>query len=224
METRTQQPNTSGHPNIKPALTLVFFLLSMGIIWGIGVLAEIALLSGGYGQAVTSLGSLIIGLFVLFLISFLLFALLTYAVRRGLIIPRSGSPLDRVIRFWKKLIPPYDVRPILDAPTEPITDADLQENWLRDFTPADVDEMMEFIANQKGRGRKSIIPDDQRFRAVRDWTVMQMKGTSVRLQDFLDERFGYQHDGSPNVPRDTFYGWYKKFKKMLLEYKAIKKQ
>jgi hypothetical protein len=224
MKIQTQQPNTSNYKNIKPVMTLAFILLKVGVAFGIWLLAEVAFFTSEYAKNITQLGSIIIGLFILFLLSVFLAAQLTYAVQRGLIIASPHSPLDRLVRFWKTLVPADDVRPILDEPLEQITEADFQDDWLQDFTPAEVDEMLEFIVKHKGRGRKSNIPDEQRFRVVRDWTMMQMRGTSVRLQDFLDERFGYQHDGSPHVPRDTYYGWHRKFKSMLQEYKAMKKK
>jgi len=222
MEMQTSSPDPSDYENKKRILTAVFFLLQIVILVGLWVLFQITSPLISHGQATVTLSILVVALLILFLLSVFLSAHLTYAVRRGLLAPQPGSPLDRLVRFWNALVPPYDVRPILEEPTEVTTDAEAQDTWLKEFTAADVDEMLEFIVNQKGRGRKSYTSDDYRFRTVRDWILMQMKGTSVRLQDFLDERFDFHPDGSPKVPKDTFYGWYRKFKKMLKEYKAIK--
>lgn len=221
MEPNTSLPAPPGNPNVKPALTITLLFIKAGIVVGIIVLAKTAKPLGGSDYTI---GALIVTLFILFLLSFVASAILTYTVRRKLLSPPPGSLLETLVRFWEKLVPPYDVTPILDEPVEPITDADIQdENWVKEFTPADVDEMLTFILNRKGGGRKSDVPDEIRYRVVRDWILMQMRGTSVRLQDFLDERFGYHADGSPKVPRDTFYGWHKRFKKMLIEYKSIKR-
>jgi hypothetical protein len=222
METHNSPPAPHSCPNKKRTLTVIFFFLKAVVIIGLWILLEITSPIKGYGQTTVELSNFVITLFILFLLSIFLSAHLTYAVRRGLIAAQPGSLLDRLVKFWNNLVPPYDVRPILEEPAESTSETEMQENWLKEFTPADVDEMLEFIVNQKGRGRKSYTPDDYRFHTVHDWILMQMKGTSVRLQDFLDERFGYHHDGSPKVPKDTFYGWYKKFKKMLKEYKTIK--
>ena len=211
-------PAPPGRSNLKPVLAVLLFFLKLGIVVGIAILAETAAIRNDH----TFIGIFVITLFILFMLSAFVSAHLTYAVRRGLIAPRPGSLLEKIVKFWERLVPPYDVRPILDSPTETVTEADMQANWVQEFTPADVDEMLTFILNKKGGGRKSDVPDEKRFRAVRDWILMQMKGTSVRLQDFLDERFGYHSNGEPMVPRDTFYGWYKKFKKMLTEYKSVK--
>jgi hypothetical protein len=222
METQIPSPVPPAHSGKKRILTVIFFLLNTIIFIGLWILFKIVSPLKGYGQTTVDLSNLVITLFILFLLSVFLSAHLTYAVRQGLIVALPGSPLDRLVKFWNKLAPPYDVKPILEETAEPGTEAEMQEGWLKEFTPTDVDEMLEFIVNQKGRGRKSYTPDDRRFHAVHDWILMQMKGTSVRLQDFLDERFDFHPDGSPKVPRDTFYGWYRKFKKMLKEYKAIK--
>lgn len=211
-------PAPPGRSNLKPVLAVLLFFLKLGIVVGIAILAETAAIRNDH----SFIGMFVITLFILFLLSAFVSAHLTYAVRRGLLAAPPGSLLERIVKFWERLIPPYDVCPILDAPSDTITEADLQVNWVQEFTPADVDEMLTFIVNKKGGGRKSDVPDETRFRAVRDWILMQMKGTSVRLQDFLDERFGYHANGEPMVPRDTFYGWYKKFKKMLIEYKSVK--
>lgn len=217
MDTLPPWPPRFGRLNKKQILTTAFLVLTVALFMGLLILFELAARQLGHGPAAVFLTLLIVVLFILFLLSAFLTAYLTYAVRRSLIAPRPGSPLEKLVKFWNKLVPPYDVRPVLEEPNEPATEADAQGNWLKEFTPADVDEMLEFIVNQKGRGRKSYTPDDYRFHTVRDWIMLQMKGTSTRLQDFLDERFGYHHDGSPKVPKDTFYGWYKKFKKMIKE-------
>lgn len=211
-------PAPPGRSNLKPVLAVLLFFLKLGIVVGIAILAETAAIRNDH----SFVGIFVVTLFILFMLSAFVSAHLTYAVRRGLIAPRPGSLLEKIVKFWERLVPPYDVRPILNAPSDAITEADLQANWVQEFTPDDVDEMLSFILNKKGGGRKSDVPDETRFRAVRDWILMQMKGTSVRLQDFLDERFGYHANGEPMVPRDTFYGWYKKFKKMLIEYKSVK--
>lgn len=216
METQLPSSGQPEPPGNQRKLTAFFLLLILAIGAGVWELTKVTTQLHGRGVAIILIGNLIVGLFVIFLLSILISAILTYAVRRGLLAPRPGSLLDRLVSFWSGLIPPLDIA-VEDA--DKIGDV-AQEMWSKEFTVVDVDAMLAFMTTQKGRGRKSYTRDDYRFHAVRDWISMQMKGTSVRLQDFLDERFGYQQDGSPQVPKDTFYGWYKKFKKMLTDYKS----
>jgi hypothetical protein len=69
-------------------------------------------------------------------------------------------------------------------------------------------------------GKKSLHSDEVQFRAVRDWMTMQSHGTSVTLQQFLEERFGVAPEtGMALVPNQTFYGWRKKFLEELEKHK-----
>ena len=89
----------------------------------------------------------------------------------------------------------------------------------------DVEEMLVIVGTRKRRGKKSQYPDDVRFRAVRDWIVLQANGTSLTLQQFLEERFGVANEtGMPLVPNQTFYGWRRHFIKELEERKNAKSE
>jgi hypothetical protein len=123
------------------------------------------------------------------------------------------------------MVPPYATECASKEIIEPEQEEENEENSLGDLSLSDseLDEMLEFMLKHKGRGKKSDIPDEIRFHTVRDWVSMQMKGTSVKVQDFLDGRFGIYDNGMPKVPKYTYYGWQRQFKKIALEYLEAKK-
>ena len=87
----------------------------------------------------------------------------------------------------------------------------------------DVEELLAIVKTRKRRGKKSQYPDEVRFRAVRDWMILQANGTSLTLQQFLEERFGVAAEtGMPLVPNPTFYGWRTQFIKELETYRDKK--
>jgi len=164
------------------------------------------------------------GATILFLISILIMGLLTFGVRHKLLTPRKGSLLDRFLTFWCRLIPSCDVLPAVDKQPDMTTEEEMMGTWLKDYTETDIDEIMQFLITKKGRGRKSNYSAETRYRAVRDWILMQMRGTSTTCPAYLLERFGPQSNGDSHVPRDTFYGWYRVFKKEVIENRPPKKQ
>jgi hypothetical protein len=178
----------------------------------------------GYGLATIGISILIAVLFTLFLISVAFTSMLLLAGQKRWIDYRPGSLLDKFVRLWDDFPSNRSPTETVTVDEEPATAEEIREPWLDEFALADLDELLGFIANGKGRGRKSDTSDELRFRVVRDWSIMQMRGTSTKLQDFLDERFGNHVDGSPKVPVPTFYGWRKKFIKELKKYKDAKKK
>ena len=92
-------------------------------------------------------------------------------------------------------------------------------------TMKDVEELLVIVGTRKRRGKKSQYSDEVRFRAVRDWMILQANGTSLTLQQFLEERFGAAKEtGMPLVPNQTFYGWRTQFIKELNTYKSTRSE
>jgi hypothetical protein len=187
-----------------------------------------AIASGSMNPGLATIGVsiIIISLFSLCLASMGITGLVVAAVRRGWISPRPGSLLEKVVRLWRQIAPTYYYSPVLDVEPEelvgPVTDEDVKESVMDEFSVAELDDLLSYISSGKGRGRKSQKSDEDRFRAVRDWTIMQRKGTSEKLQDFLDNRFGCYDSGFPRVPAATFYGWRRKIRQDLRTYKESK--
>jgi hypothetical protein len=176
------------------------------------------------GLATIGVSIVIISLFTLCLTSMGITGLVVAAVRRGWISPRPGSLLEKIVKLWRQIAPTYyssvlGNEPV--GPTEPVTEEDTKDSLMNEFSVKELDDLLSYISSGKGRGRKSEQTDEIRFRTVRDWTIKQRNGTSEKLQDFLDDRFGYYDNGFPKVPAATFYGWRKKFKKDLRKYKEL---
>jgi hypothetical protein len=209
----------------KKIFKIIFLSLDIIIFGGIWTLYDLTSQHSENEQATVTFGILLIVLFILFLVSFFMSANLTYYVRRRLISCDPGSPLDRLVCFWLHMVPPFTVECASKEIVEPEMEEETEEDSLSGLSLSDseLDEMLEFMLKHKGRGKKSDIPDEIRFHTVRDWVSMQMKGTSVKLQDFLDERFDTSENGMPNVPRNTYYGWQRQFKKIAVEYLEAKK-
>jgi len=89
----------------------------------------------------------------------------------------------------------------------------------------DVEALLVLIEEKKHRGKKSNYAPEVRFRAVRDWMLLQAKGNPMKLMDFLEERFGVAPEsGMPLVPNQTFYGWRKKYIKELKKLQTQRKK
>lgn len=127
--------------------------------------------------------------------------------------PRPGSSLDLFLKLWGHKIETKDKHP-----------ADSKDNDLPlGVTMTDVEELLAIVGTRQRRGKKSQYPDEIRFRAVRDWMILQANGTSLTLQQFLEERFGVASEtGMPLVPNQTFYGWRTQFIKELETYRDKK--
>ena len=208
----------------KTVLWLFFFSLIVAIAIALVYLFKITASIAGDGPATIGISILVVGLFTLFLVSAGFTIILLFTRQRGLIQYRPIGLLDRLLRLWDRL--PSNHHPVqtVIAGEKLTSTEENQEPWPDEFTLTDIEELLEAIASGKGRGRKSYTADESRFRAVRDWSILQMRGTSTTLQDFLNERFGYHPDGSPMVPTSTFYGWRRKFIEELQEYKDTKKK
>jgi hypothetical protein len=211
-----------GCPYRNRILVTLLLLLGTVSIAALRMLFEMAAPFAGQQLVLVIMGILVIGAFVLFLVSALVTGLLILVVCQKLFVPREGSLLASVFRLVHRLVPPNEVTPVANSSPNLATEGEMLEPWLEEFTQDDIDEILQFMIKKKGRGRKSNTPDELRYRAVRDWISMQMRGTSTRLQDFLDERFGTHFNGDPKVPKDTFYGWYRQFKETVIEQKATK--
>jgi hypothetical protein len=208
--------------NKKHALWVFLLFLIVVIFIALGHLYNLISNSSEPGAATLGISAVIIGLFTLCLGSMGITGLIVVAVRKGWIIPRAGSLLDMIVKLWRKIAPTYYHQDLGSEPEELITEEDIKEPWLEEFTLDDMDGLLNYVAAGKGRGRKSNKSDEIRFRIVRDWFILQMHGTSVKLPDFLEDHFGTHESGLPVVPTSTFYGWRKKFIKDLRAYKASK--
>jgi hypothetical protein len=179
------------------------------------------------GLATIGVSIVIISLFTLCLASMAITGLVVAAVRRGWISPRPGSLLEKIVILWRQFAPTYYHSVLVhkpDGPAEPAMDEDAKDSLMGELSAAELENLLSFISSGKGRGRKSQEPEEDRFFAVRDWTIMQMNGTSVKLQDFLDARFGTYDSGHPRVPTATFYGWRNKIKKEMKKYNKSKRK
>jgi hypothetical protein len=123
---------------------------------------------------------------------------------------RAGSLPDLLLKLWGHKIEISEEQ-----------SAESKENKLpQGVTMKDINELLVIVGTRKRRGKKSLYPDEVRFRAVRDWMILQANGTSLTLQQFLEERFGAANEtGVPLVPNQTFYGWRTQFIKELKTYK-----
>ena len=127
---------------------------------------------------------------------------------------KSGSMLTRLLQFFG-----------YGTETETVEEADLALFQSDETLFDDVEALLVMIEEKKHRGKKSNYAPEVRFRAVRDWMLLQAKGSPMKLQDFLEERFGIAPEsGMPLVPNQTFYGWRTKYIKGLKKLQAQRKK
>lgn len=200
----------------KRKLLLIFLIIGMGIIVVsvLEFLYRIAKSSLGGGLAIVVVAGVTIVILFMILVGIGLGSAIELAIcRRALVFkskPIPGSWLDLFLKLWGSSgefpMPEPESIPSDEMPT--------------DITMNDVEGLLLLIEQRKRGGKKSSHSDDIQFRAVRDWMILQSHGTSITLQQFLEERFGVApHTGMPLVPNPTFYGWRRKFLSELEKYK-----
>ena len=127
---------------------------------------------------------------------------------------KSGRTLTRLLQFFG-----------YGTETERGEEEDLALFQSDDTLFDDVETLLVMIEEKKHRGKKSNYAPEVRFRAVRDWMLLQAKGNPMKLLEFLEERFGVAPEsGMPLVPNQTFYGWRTKYIKELKKLQAKKKK
>lgn len=200
--------------NFKVSAMFVAFILFLLMVIGLT-------LSHIYSLAQHSLGNEVASIVLAVLIAGELF-LVVVGVKLGKSLdrsishhpPKAGSFFARIMRIW-------GYKPEAQIVEEPALDHEPSEEGLFD----DVEALLVLIEEKRHRGKKSSRPHDVRFRAVRDWMMLQAKGSSYTLQEFLEERFGVAPEtGMPLVHNQTFYSWRRKFIRELKKLQEKKKQ
>jgi hypothetical protein len=59
--------------------------------------------------------------------------------------------------------------------------------------------------------RKPMFTDEAKREAIRAWEQRDTLAPGMKLDEFLERKFGVTPDGAPLVPTQTFFGWRKKF-------------
>ncbi len=210
-------PIRGGSSFPKRKLLLVILIICLGVIIYsvLDRLHHIVKSSFGNELAVVIVAGVTIGILFLILVGMGLGGVLEWAVCRRFLIfkrkPLPGGKLEFFLKLWGHK---FEEIPV-SQPDEGSSD-----NMPPGVTTTDLEELLIIIGERKRGGKKSQHPDDTQFRAVRDWMIMQSHGTSVTLQQFLEERFGTAPEtGMPLVPNQTFYGWRTKFLRELKKYK-----
>ena len=130
--------------------------------------------------------------------------------------PKPGSWLEIFLKLWGNKSEKKETK-------ETKTNDTTEDTLPTGLTMIDIEELLEIVGSHKRGGKKSQYSDEVRFRAVRDWMILQANGTSLILQQFLEERFGVANEtGMPLVPNQTFYGWRTQFIKELKKYQNEK--
>jgi len=180
------------------------------VIWRLHALVKTA---AGDAAATAMVAILVIVGAIIFFIGLASGGITEWMVRNRLFLFRkpatAGSWMEKFLHFWGQAEPP-DVT--IQAPQ--ISDELARQKMPADFpagtTAQDTEDWLAYINGRPSKGKKSKYSDEQRFRAIRDWRIMQANGTSVTVNEFLEERFGTGKKGDQSaqrVPSSTFYGW-----------------
>ncbi len=209
-------PARGGTSFPKRKLLLVVLIIGLGVIISLLLARLHHIVESSFGSelAVVIVAGVTIGILFLILVGMGLGGMLEWAVCKRFLIfkrkPMPGSGLELFLKIWGHRI---------ETPTHQPSEA-LPDDLPPGVTMTDVEELLVITGQRRRGGKKSLHPDEVQFRAVRDWMIMQAHGTSVTLQQFLEERFGTAPEtGMPLVPNQTFYGWRKKFLEELKKYK-----
>jgi hypothetical protein len=210
-------PIRGGSSFPKRKLLLVILIVCLGVIIYsvLDRLHHIVESSFGNELAVVIVAGVTIGILFLILVGMGLGGVLEWAVCRRFLIfkrkPLPGGRLEFFLKLWG-----HKFEEIPESQPAKASSDEMPPG----ITLTDIEELLVITGQRRRGGKKSLHPDDTQFRAVRDWMIMQSRGTSVTLQQFLEERFGTAPEtGMPLVPNQTFYGWRTKFLKELKKYK-----
>jgi len=213
----SEEPTRSVFGLSKRTLLLGAFIISVGAILYSALLRLHYLVKASLGSelAVVAIAGVTIGVMFLILLGMGLGGVLEWTVcKRFLSCKRKPLALDSKIELLFKM---WGIKP---APAEVQSTEEEPDDLPSGITMQDVEELLMVAEQRRYGGKKSQYTDEVQFRAVRDWMIMQSHGTSVTLQQFLEERFGVAPEtGMPLVPNQTFYSWRKKFLKELTEHK-----
>jgi hypothetical protein len=184
------------------------------VIWRLHGLVKAA---AGDAAATAMVAVLVIVGAIIFFIGLASGGITEWMVRNRLFVfkkpAQNGSWVEKFLHFWGQAEPP-DAN--IQAPK--ISDELAMQKMPADFpagaTAQDTEDWLAYINGRPSKGKKSKYSDEQRFRAIRDWRIMQANGTSVTVNEFLEERFGTGKKGdqaAQRVPSSTFYGWWATF-------------
>lgn len=211
----------NGISHSRRKLVLFFILLVLVFVLTLTVrrLNAWAMSSLGRDFAMLTTSAAITWMLFFALIGMGLGGLFELLVRKQILVfnkpPRPGSLPDLMLKAWGHKIE------FLEEQSAETNKTQLPQG----VTMNDVEELLVIVGTRKRRGKKSLYSDEVRFRAVRDWMILQANGTSMTLQQFLEERFGAANDtGMPLVPNQTFYGWRTQFIKELNKYKSTRSE
>ncbi|MBI5351718.1 MAG: hypothetical protein HZB50_03675 [Chloroflexi bacterium] len=198
----------SGLPKRKPFLLVLIIGLGALLFSVLVRLHNIAASAFGYDMAVVVVAAATIVILFLILLGMGFGGGLEWAISKRILLfkrkPAPGSWLDQFLRLWGNRLEDPEPRPQQNETSS--------DDMPPGITMKDIEELLVIIGQRRRGGKKSLHSDEVQFRAVRDWMIMQSRGTSVTLLQFLEERFGVASEtGMALVPNQTFYGWRKKF-------------
>jgi hypothetical protein len=133
---------------------------------------------------------------------------------------RPGSSMDKFLKFWGQDTQPDFVMQGNKISNE-LAALKIPDDFPAGTTMQDTEDWLAHINGRPSKGKKSKYSDAERFRAIRDWRIMQANGTSVTAQEFLEGRFGTGRRGeqaAQHVPHSTFYGWWADFDEELAKF------
>jgi len=203
-------PSRHGSGLSKRKLFLFVLIIGIGaLLFSVLMrLHDIAATTFGYDMSVVVVAAATITILLLILLGMGFGGGLEWAISKRILIfkrkPVLGSWLDLFLRLWGNKLGEPEPRPQQNEPPA--------DNMPPGIRMKDIEELLAIIGQRKHGGKKSLRSQEVQFRTVRDWMIMQSRGTSVTLQQFLEERFGVAPEtGMALVPNQTFYGWRKKF-------------
>ena len=130
-----------------------------------------------------------------------------------------GSFMEKFLMYWGKG-ESWSISPVKQVSLD-LSSKTVPGDFPSGTTMQDTEDWLSHINGRPSRGKKSAYSDDVRFRAVRDWRILQANGTSLTVNEFLAERFGTvqtKNKSMQRVPSSTFYGWWPAFDEDLAQF------
>lgn len=214
-------PNFSQRNTYLTAGVIVKFVIAILVMARIYVLVET---DAGAGLSTGVLAVILVISAIIFVIGLFIGSLTEWMVRsRNFLFKKPAQPgslMDKFLKFWGQ-----ETRPDFIMKDNKISDEmaalKIPDDFPAGTTMQDTEDWLAYINGRPSKGKKSKYSDAERFRAVRDWRIMQANGTSVTAQEFLEGRFGTKQRGeqaAQHVPHSTFYGWWADFDEELAKF------